>query len=266
MKNYYLLFIAIIFGLTAHSQGYEFGIVHNTGNNFSVVAIPDFDGTDTDISDVGFGVMLPTGNIDVANLSQFNGRSWTSNEVTASQLTGLGLGDGTRDLFILNMPPGQTILSHTSGQPIILVSFDVTNMPTTGELSILPNNDPIATGLGGVADSFYNSNIDMTTTQDYFSGLAVGMESFMFDTLSLDEAVLVDQNLNIYPNPTSDVVHIKSPQSISSLRLFDLQGKIVFERQNHLNQIDLKLLESGVYFIRVVLMNGSEFQKKIIKK
>ena len=160
MKHFYALISLFLTTLMSFSQGYQFGLVYNSGNNFSVIAVPDFNATNTDISDIGFALMLPAGNADVTNVSAFNGRAWTVTQVTATQLTSFGLDDGTRDAFALNLPPGQTILSHTSGQQIVIVSFEISNMPTTGQLQLLANTDPIAIGLGGAINSFYNSNID----------------------------------------------------------------------------------------------------------
>ncbi len=74
MKQFYTLFFALLMTYPCFSQGYEFGIVSNSDYNFSIVAIPDFDGTNTDISDIGFALMLPTGNTDIINIEQFNGR------------------------------------------------------------------------------------------------------------------------------------------------------------------------------------------------
>ena len=57
------------------SQGYQFGIVHNSDYNFSIVAVPDFDATNTDVSDIGFALMLPAGDADIINTVDFNGRA-----------------------------------------------------------------------------------------------------------------------------------------------------------------------------------------------
>lgn len=117
-----MLIIVFLMGILCHSQSYEFGIQHNGGYNFSIVATPNFDATNTDISDIGFALMLPAGDANITNVSDFNGRPWGTTEITATQLTGAGLGDGTRDSFAMNLPPGQTLLSHTSGTPFTLLS------------------------------------------------------------------------------------------------------------------------------------------------
>ncbi len=263
MKKIYTIIGLFLISLSSLAQGYQFGIVHNSGYNFSIIAIPDFNATNTDISDIGFTLMLPAGNADVTNLSMFYGRAWSSIPITAAQFTGLGLGDGTKDGFALNMPPGQTILSHTSGQEIILLTFDVSNMPITGQLHILLNNDPIAIGLNEALDCFYNSNIDSTSTEDYYSGILPGMGSFEFSALGIDEVDVSAIKLNIYPNPTSDVIHISSNVELTKLELFDILGKQVLTTKN-CQELNIAHLKTGVYLLKMQSSKG-QLTQKIIK-
>ncbi|MFK7782889.1 T9SS type A sorting domain-containing protein [Psychroserpens sp.] len=264
MKQNYSLVIAFFISFVMFSQTYQFGIVHNSDYNFSIVAIPDFDATNTDVSDIGFALMLPTGSSDIINISQFNGRNWTLTEVTAAQLTTFGLGDGTRDGFVMNLPPGQTIFSHSNNVPFVLVTFDVSNMPTTGELELLSNTDPISLGLGGAVDSFYNSNIDNSSTQDYFDSLALGMETFMFDTLGVEAFEISTSNFNVYPNPTENYVTVDSNELVKYIELFNLLGELIIKESNK-NIINLSHLSNGVYLLKVLSKDGREVTKKIIK-
>jgi hypothetical protein len=264
MKNIYTLIITITFAFTGFSQGYEFGIVHNSDFNFSIVAVPSFDATDTDISDIGFALMLPSGDADIINISQFNGRNWTANQVTATQLTGAGLGDGTRDAFIMNLPPGQTILSHVTDSPFVLVTFDVSNSPTSGLLEILQNSDPIAQGLGGVADSFYNSNIDTTTTQDYYAGVVSGQESFMLETLGVDDVELESYTISVYPNPAIDMLHVLTDLEVLELKLFDILGKQVISIKNS-KSMTVEHLRSGAYFLKIKTSKATVTKKIIVE-
>ena len=263
MKHFYTL-IALIFVLSINGQSYEFAIIQNSSFNFSVVAIPDFDSSgNTDISDIGFALMLPAGDADVANLSQFNGRALTLTQVNATTLSSNGLGDGTRDGFLINLPPGQTILSHTAGQQIVIVSFDVINMPTSGQLEILSNTDPIAVGLGGAFDSFYNANIDNTSTQDYFGGIATNQGSFSFDTLSVEDKLINNVSLDVYPNPTKNRVIIKTELAIDSVEIYDVTGKLIQTDKSKI--LNMSNLNSGVYFLRIISENIT-ISKRIIKE
>jgi hypothetical protein len=264
MKQNYLFICLLFLSLATFSQGYEFALVHDGDYAFSVTATPDFDATSTDVSDIGFALMLPAGTSDVTTLSQFNGRMWSATEVTAAQLSGLSLGDGTRDGFAMNLPPGQTILSHTSGVAFTLVSFEVSNMPNSGLLQILANTDPIAIGLGGAVDSFYNSNIDETTTQNYFAGLAAGSESFSFSTLGLNEVTLQKASVTVFPNPASDFITVESNLAIKSIEFYDLLGKRVLTA-SQTNVVELEQLPAGVYLLKINSTEGSLTKRLVVK-
>ncbi|MCF6182596.1 T9SS type A sorting domain-containing protein [Lutibacter sp.] len=271
MKKLYITFVFILTVLISNAQGYTFGIVHISGYNFKVVAIPDFTSTgNTDVSDVGFTLVLPAGTADAVNpVGLLTARTWSVAQHDAANLTAVaGLGDGTKDVFQFNLPPGQSILAHTAGQQIDLVSFDVSNSPVTGVMSILLNSDPIATGAGGVFDSFYNSDIDGpgvgTGTTDYFAGLAPGMESINFSTLAV-QTFNLEHNVAIYPNPTSNYIHISSSLTFDKVALYDVLGKQVLSTKN-VSQLKVDQLHSGLYFLKLSTKTGDSAIKKIIIK
>jgi hypothetical protein len=264
MKHYYTFIIALLITCTAFSQAYQFGIVHNGGYSFSVVANPDFDVTNSDVSDIGFALMLPAGNADIINISDFNGRAWSVTQVTEIQFTGAGINSNGRDGFAMNLPPGQTILSHTMNTPFVLVSFDISNMPTAGRLEILTNTDPIAIALGGSIDSFYNANIDNTTTQNYFNGQVSGQEDFQFDTLSVEQVQLADESISVYPNPATNVLNISAQIDITKLVMFDVIGKQVISVENT-KTINVSKLNAGVYLLKITSSKGTITKKIVIE-
>lgn len=265
MKKLYTTLVLLITTLLCTAQGYEFGIVNVSNYDFKIIAIPNFDSSgNTDVSDVGFTIILPAGMADAVNpTGLLTARLWTIQEFDAAFLTGIGLGDGTKDVFQFNLPPGQSILAHNSGDIIDLVSFQVTNMPTTGEMRIMLNTNPIAMGAGNVLDSFYNSNIDNTTTQDYYTGLALGIESFSFDTLGVENVSITENDIKIYPNPASEFIKIEANKTIDKIELYDLIGKRVL-KTTQTNQIKINYLPNGIYLIKLFLDNKT-ITKKIVK-
>lgn len=67
----------------------------------------------------------------------------------------------------------------------------------------------------------------------------------------------------IYPNPTSDIVHINSQDAVRAAILYDSYGKVLQKTtRTHLN---LSTYSSGVYFVEVITEKGKATQK-IIKK
>ena len=266
MKNIYTLVCFTLISIIGFAQNYEFGLVHISNYDFKVVAIPDFTSAgDTDVSDIGFTLVLPAGGVSVINqVSSLSGRTCNLSEFNAAFLTGQGLGDGTKDVFQFNIPPGQSLFSHTTGQQIDLVSFQISNNPTTDEMYFLLNTDPIATGSGGVLDSFYNSNIDATTTQDYFSGIATGMESFPFSSLSVNEYDELKQGILIYPNPTKEYINISTSLALDKVEIYDLLGNHILNTLET-TQIKVKHLPTGIYLIKVYATIGTLTKKIVIE-
>ena len=268
MKKQYTFLLLILISTITFSQTYQFGIENIAGYNFKIIAVPSANSSgDTDILDAGFTLMLPAGNADVASqVGLLDGRAWDVQEFDAAFLTGLGLGDGTKDAFQFNLPAGQTLLTHNT-DPIDLVSFDITNMPTSGEMSILLNSDPIATGAGGVLDSFYNVDLDGpggNPTGDFFAGLAPGLESFNFSTLSIDDSVLTNSTISIYPNPASKHINISGTGDFNRVELYNILGEQILS-SHKTNQLSVEALPSGVYMLKIIGTTGS-LTKKIIKE
>ena len=268
MKKNYILIYLLILSICTYAQSYQFGIVHNSGYNFKVVAIPDFTSSgNTDISDIGFSLVLPAGTVDVINQnSLMSGRTWTLQQFDATFLTGLGLGDGSKDVFLFNNPPGQSLVSHNSGDQIDLVSFDISGMPTTDEMYFLLNSDPIAMGAGSVLDSFFNSNIDNTSTQDYYSGVAPGMSNFMFSTLTVEEQDILESDVLLYPNPTKEFVRIKLPANVDlqKVELHDISGKLVLS-QNENKLVNVSALSAGLYLVTIEYQDSKVIKRLIIE-
>jgi hypothetical protein len=79
---------------------------------------------------------------------------------------------------------------------------------------------------------------------------------------------IIRSKLKIFPNPTFDILNIESNDTkIKLIRLIDISGKIVYlssDNQNHLS-IDILPYQSGIYFCKVVLMDGTTYLSKVIK-
>ena len=58
-----------------------------------------------------------------------------------------------------------------------------------------------------------------------------------------------DSKDKIYPNPTKNWIHIRSDERINSIKLLDLQGRLMIETKEPI--IDLESFDNGVYFISI---------------
>lgn len=73
------------------------------------------------------------------------------------------------------------------------------------------------------------------------------------------------ENPAVYPNPVSDILHVKIKEEIKSIGIFDAVGRQVKTFINPDKQIDLKELPAGAYIIKIFTGKNS-YQNKIIKK
>jgi hypothetical protein len=74
--------------------------------------------------------------------------------------------------------------------------------------------------------------------------------------------VLEQLAFQVYPNPTSQFMTVKSQAAIEMIQILDLAGKIVL--QSTQQELDLQSLISGSYILEVI-SNGEVSRKKVQK-
>ena len=76
-----------------------------------------------------------------------------------------------------------------------------------------------------------------------------------------------DVSLSVYPNPTSSVLNITSDNTIESIELYDIQGRILEKSFPNSNAVilDISNRQSGVYFLKITSDKGSKVEK-VVKK
>jgi len=72
-------------------------------------------------------------------------------------------------------------------------------------------------------------------------------------------------DIALYPNPTSDVIHINTPGN-EVVTIYDMLGKVVYSGVSEgSNTIDFVPLTSGVYVVKAVDVKGNMVQRRFIK-
>jgi len=69
----------------------------------------------------------------------------------------------------------------------------------------------------------------------------------------------------ISPNPTSDFISIETNVDIQQLRLFNLQGQLILEKQNEFELLNVGFLKTGIYLLEINSKKG-KVVKKIVKE
>ena len=72
-------------------------------------------------------------------------------------------------------------------------------------------------------------------------------------------------NIEIYPNPSKNIINLKSITDYN-YEIYDISGKtLIKERNNNNNKINIESLKNGIYFLRI-FKDKQVIIKKIIKK
>ena len=99
---------------------------------------------------------------------------------------------------------------------------------------------------------------------DVSSGIIGAISGIEFMSLEMNELVLTNE-LKFYPNPTLSSVFLELRNEIvKQIYIFDLYGKLIENKNNINNQIDLSNLQTGTYIIKTDNQNIKSF--KIIKR
>lgn len=114
-----------------------------------------------------------------------------------------------------------------------------------------------------VGDTFTNqANIYF----DFNFPIATNTESTTIQTLET-ESFLNNNEITIYPNPTSGILTIQTEKNINfNIEIFDVMGKKIAQLQNQAI-IDISNINSGMYILKMTdLETNQVISKKIIKK
>ncbi|MDR3026459.1 T9SS type A sorting domain-containing protein [Chryseobacterium sp.] len=74
------------------------------------------------------------------------------------------------------------------------------------------------------------------------------------------------KSLKIYPNPFHDVLNIPDAEKISTVTISDVTGKIIKRDIKPEMKLQLRDLNTGVYFINLHYKNGEDRSVKVVRK
>jgi hypothetical protein len=113
------------------------------------------------------------------------------------------------------------------------------------------NNLVIGNSVSNKADIFFDYNFPIETNTATSTVALLGVNTFE------------NTSVNVTPNPTKNIVHITSKGNITSVQLFDVQGRVLETLTTNEEQVDfdLSLKGSGIYFVKVYTVKGVKVEK-----
>lgn len=126
------------------------------------------------------------------------------------------------------------------------MSIGASVLDTINQLIYLTTTDFVASGEGFI----YNlEGENMGTFESGISAQALAVD--YRETTGVNEQELVE-NLNIYPNPATSIIHLDLPHKVKALNIVisNTSGQIVYQGEEE-TEINVSNLNSGFYFIRI---------------
>jgi hypothetical protein len=176
----------------------------------------------------------------------------------------------TYDVFIRNSIANVSSNAGTYGG-----TFSATNVttldPATDNLNLDAEYKPTSAsnyivdqGDNAYYDTALFGDLDLSGNDRVFN-TTIDLGAYEYNsTLSVDDISLDENTVKLYPNPATDVVNIKTNQTIKNVAVFNVNGQKVLDIANQ-SQINISNLPTGMYFLNINT-NQSNQTIKILKQ
>jgi len=165
------------------------------------------------------------------------------------------------------------------------ISWNLTNLdegnPLLYDVSYsVDNKQTFKTIAEGISDNSYLwENPDITSGENiWFKITAYSIDKTLISTIispssslfTLPVELFKDHNIVLYPNPSSDNLHIDLHRTIPSLtyQLIDINGRVLMDKEVKnisILQLDIENFNSGLYFIKLTGDNKTMHTKFLVK-
>lgn len=174
---------------------------------------------------------------------------------------------------------GNTIITTYGGRDVIITKYDTNgnqiwektaggaNDDSPCNLSLLSNGDLMV--LGGYGSNPMNfDNIQLPGPNNPFNTDNLLFFAKLSGTTGIPLIATSPIDLQLYPNPSSGIIHFQSQKgNFSSIKVFDQLGRILDEQNIYPNQtsIDLHALPDGIYYVKFLGKEISQTKKLVIQ-
>lgn len=73
-----------------------------------------------------------------------------------------------------------------------------------------------------------------------------------------------NEEFKIYPNPSSDIINIKTNQNVKQILLYDIQGREVYSSSENTENLKVNQFNKGVYFLKIEAESGFTTKKIVV--
>jgi hypothetical protein len=147
----------------------------------------------------------------------------------------------------------------------VVFTATAANGGTTPVYTFKVNGQNVQTGSSNTYSSSTFLNGDVVTCELAGNAICASMPVIISNAVTME--ITQPTPLFLYPNPASSVVHVSSTQPMFKITIANGQGKIVFFRrveQTLLEDIDVRGLSAGIYYIVIVHTGGEKKEGKLV--
>ena len=209
---------------------------------------------------------------DVSNMYYSHSLALRGNEVALATEGGSGM---VWDSFSMSRPAGvgyqpDPVLVRFSKQTGTVVGLhDIEGNMTYDKLTVVEvDNDGNYVVGGAFKSNLFGTHptINMLVTNGHYDFFAAKLAASVCGTPVSNEE-FNKLNVNVYPNPTTDIVNIETAETLQSYEVYNVLGQQIQKGNfNGNTQINLHGATAGTYFIKVTTTQGSADTVKVVKK
>ena len=78
------------------------------------------------------------------------------------------------------------------------------------------------------------------------------------ESIILGTEIRSPNQFEIYPNPTTGIIHFQNILGLEEISVYDVMGKVIWNGKPQRKQIDLSGLENGIYTLRTATGNAAK--------
>jgi hypothetical protein len=112
----------------------------------------------------------------------------------------------------------------------------------------------------------YNNSAPSNPCAAMTRGEAIDFVFEVASSLATSETNMKKKEINVYPNPFKDVLHIADTKDVKSVTITDVTGRVVKTIDNPTKELHLSELNAGLYIVIVNFKDGSKSTVKAIKQ
>lgn len=123
--------------------------------------------------------------------------------------------------------------------------------------------DGINNGYGAGYIKLYDADHNLVFNHD---GKFESQVSFNLDVTyptGIEEHILAEGDVRVFPNPASTVLNFESEESIVGVEMFNMQGQMVKTESGDIRSLSISDLSEGIYMVKIKTSSSERIQKVV---